>query len=84
MCISFPGRVIAVDADGATVVANGRSRRATTVVVPEVEPGDWVLVGSGTILRRLDPDDAVALVDLVAVATGLAPDHRVPERREDS
>jgi len=83
MCIAYPGRVIAVDSGGATVVTNGRLRRAMTLVVPDVEPGDWVLVGSGTILRRLDAGDAAELVDLVAVATGLAPDRRSPDWRDD-
>ncbi len=70
MCIAFPGRVSAVDPDGATVVTNGRSRRAMTFVVPDVAPGDWVLVGSGAILRRLEPDDAEELASLAAVAAG--------------
>jgi len=31
MCISFPGIVVAVDADGAVVETEGRRRRASTL-----------------------------------------------------
>ncbi|HEU4672045.1 MAG TPA: HypC/HybG/HupF family hydrogenase formation chaperone [Candidatus Limnocylindrales bacterium] len=68
MCTPFPGRVTAVDAEGATVETDGTVRRATTLVVPDVRPGDWVLVASGAILRRLEPDDAREVVALLATA----------------
>jgi hydrogenase assembly chaperone HypC/HupF len=68
MCIPFPGQVREVDAAGATVVADGRVRRATTVVVPDTRPGDWVLVANGAILRRLEPEDAREIVAMLAAA----------------
>lgn len=61
MCISYPGRVVALDGPNAVVDTVGRRRRASTLVVPDVSVGEWVLVGAGSILRRLDPADALAL-----------------------
>jgi hydrogenase assembly chaperone HypC/HupF len=58
MCLSFPGRVVAVDEMGAAVDTEGRLRRVLTVAVPETEVGDWVLVSAGTIVQRLDPEAA--------------------------
>ncbi len=58
MCVTWPAQVVAIDAQGATVDTNGRRRRASTVIVPDVAVGDWVVVGMGTILERLDPDVA--------------------------
>jgi hydrogenase assembly chaperone HypC/HupF len=58
MCVGFPGQVIDVDAMGATVEQEGRRRRASTLLTPDVAPGDWVFVAAGTIVDRLDPDDA--------------------------
>lgn len=72
MCIPFPGRVTAVDTEGATVSIDGAVRRASTLVVPDVRPGDWVLVASGAILRRLEPDDAREVVALLRAARGEA------------
>jgi hydrogenase assembly chaperone HypC/HupF len=61
MCIEDPGQVVAIDALGAVVDVRGRRRRASTLVVPEVAVGDWVTVGAGTILDRLDPAEAAAI-----------------------
>lgn len=79
MCIGFPGQVIAVDAFGATVETEGRPRRASTLMYPEVEVGEWVFVAAGSIVERLDPEqaelvratllEALALEDAEAQAT---------------
>ena len=54
MCISFPGLVLAVDATGATVETEGRRRRASTLLFPDIAVGDRVVVAAGTIVDRLD------------------------------
>lgn len=61
MCLAFPGRVTEVAPDGATVSTEGRARRASTLLHPDVRPGDWVLVAAGTIVRRLDDVEAEAI-----------------------
>jgi hydrogenase assembly chaperone HypC/HupF len=58
MCVGFPGRVVAVDELGATVEQEGRTRRASTFLVPDIAPGDWVYVAAGTVVERLDPAEA--------------------------
>jgi hydrogenase assembly chaperone HypC/HupF len=58
MCLSFPGRVVAIDELGAAVDMEGRLRRALTTFAPETQVGDWVLVSAGSIVQRLDPTDA--------------------------
>lgn len=58
MCIGFPGQVTAVDAFGAMVLTEGRSRRASTLMYPDVEVGEWVFVAAGSIVERLDPEEA--------------------------
>ncbi len=68
MCISFPGRVLAVDGDGATVDLDGHRRRASTLLLPDVAPGDWVVVAAGTIVDRLDPHDAQDIRSLLLEA----------------
>lgn len=60
MCLVAPGLVTEVDAGVAVVAIDGRTRRALTLLTPEVRPGDWVLVGAGAVIRRLDPDMARA------------------------
>jgi hydrogenase assembly chaperone HypC/HupF len=84
MCLPFPGRVTAVDAEGATVLTEGRTRRASSLVVPDVRAGDWVLVASGTILRRLDPDDAAEIAALGGVAHGRGTGSPARPNRQES
>jgi hydrogenase assembly chaperone HypC/HupF len=69
MCVTAPARVLSVDEGGATVLLGGRPRRASTLVVPEVVAGDWVIVGAGTILERLSDDEATAVSAAVEAAT---------------
>ncbi len=71
MCVTLPGRVLAVDADGATVDLDGRRRRASTLLLPEISPGDWVIVAAGTIVDRLDPHDAQDIRALLLEARAL-------------
>lgn len=70
MCIASPGLVIAVDAEGATVDLDGRTRRASTLLLPDVVAGDQVLVAAGTLIRRLEPAEAADLIALLALARG--------------
>lgn len=58
MCVGFPGTVISVDEVGATVDQEGRLRRASTLLIPDIAPGDHVFVAAGTIVERIDPEEA--------------------------
>ncbi len=76
MCISFPGTVIEVDASGALVETDGRRRRASTLLLPDVCPGDRVVVAAGTIVERLDAWEAADIDALLRTAIdGLEGDH---------
>jgi hydrogenase assembly chaperone HypC/HupF len=68
MCIAFPGRVAALDESGAVVESDGRRRRASTLLVPDVAVGDWVAVAAGTIVGRLEEHEAVELQALLRAA----------------
>ena len=61
MCRTTVGRVVAVE-DGMAVVDLGDlRRRALSLMVPDLQPGDLVLVGLGAVLGRVAPDDEAAL-----------------------
>jgi len=64
MCMAMPGRVIEVGAEGALVEVSGRTRRAATLLVPDVRPGDYVLLSGGMIVERLREEEARARLDL--------------------
>jgi hydrogenase maturation factor len=68
-----PGLVTQVSGDTAQVALNGVMRTALTLLTPDVQPGDWVLVGAGAILRRVDPAQAADLRRAVDIASGTTP-----------
>lgn len=68
MCISYPGRVMCVDPDGVLVDQAGRRRRASRILVPDLQPGDWVIVAAGTVIERLDPREAEQIAETLDAA----------------
>jgi hydrogenase expression/formation protein HypC len=61
MCIASPARLVAFDSTDAIVDIDGRRRRASMLLRPEVEIDDWVLVAAGTVMRRIDAAEAADL-----------------------
>jgi hydrogenase assembly chaperone HypC/HupF len=68
MCIGFPGIVVALDSDGAIVETEGRRRRASTLFLTDIAIGDWVTVAAGTVVERLEPDQAADIRTMLRVA----------------
>jgi hydrogenase expression/formation protein HypC len=70
MCLSIPAQVVALDVDRqeATVDVLGARRRASTMLVPEVVVGEWVLVHVGFAIARIDEEQARADLDLLDAA----------------
>jgi len=79
MCIAFPGRVVEVDEFGAVVETEGRRRRALTLFLPDIAVGDWVAVAAGTIVERLEPDQAAEIQAILNEAIALEDAERIPD-----
>ena len=81
MCRTTVGTVISVG-DGSVVVdLDGCHRSALALLVPDLTPGDVVLVGLGTVLGRVSPDDRRALDALGLPTTPHATDPGRATRR---
>jgi hydrogenase assembly chaperone HypC/HupF len=61
--------VIAVEEADAIVDVDGRSRRASLRMRTDVVVGDWVLIGAGSVLRRLDAREAAEISLLLKSAS---------------
>ncbi len=70
MCVTFPGEVVALEGLEAVVLTDGRLRRATTLALPDAAVGDRVIVAAGSIIARLETDEADDIERLVRVARG--------------
>ena len=59
MGVAVRGEIVRVENDGTAEVDFGGVRRVvSTALVPEVRPGDFVIVHAGFALHRVDPDEA--------------------------
>jgi hydrogenase expression/formation protein HypC len=81
VCIAAPARILEIEEGSAVIELDGRRRRASLVRAPAVAVGDWALVAAGSVLRRLEPDEAAELADLLRPARLAAMD---PPDREAS
>jgi len=64
MCISIPGRVMSISGHQAELDVLGARRTTSTLLMPEVNVGDYVLTSIGSIVRILDEDEAIASLAL--------------------
>jgi len=71
MCLMAPAQVLAVEPDFAIVESDGRRRRASTVLVDELRPGDWVVIAGGAVVRRVEAGNAEMMARAFRTATGL-------------
>ena len=78
MCLTAPARVLSVAGGDAIVEMAGRQRRASTLVMPDIAPGEWVLVGAGSILRRLEPAEALELTRTIDAAMAATEGAKTP------
>lgn len=72
MCLGIPYEVVdVVDRDTCHVRIGSGAQPCFTGLVEPVAPGDWLLVHAGFALRRIEPADARANLDLIrrALAT---------------
>ncbi|HKO34772.1 MAG TPA: HypC/HybG/HupF family hydrogenase formation chaperone [Candidatus Limnocylindria bacterium] len=69
MCLTAPVRVISIDGARAVVASGDQQRVASTLAVPEVQPGDWAILAAGMLVRVLDPETARQITAAVRAAT---------------
>jgi hydrogenase assembly chaperone HypC/HupF len=72
MCLMAPARVVSIDGSTCQVELGGRIDPASMILEPDLQVGDWVLVNSGTVVRRLEPDQAEEMSEALATMFALA------------
>jgi hydrogenase expression/formation protein HypC len=67
MCLAIPALVVERRANDAAVIElDGVRKEISVALVPEVQPGDYVIVHVGYALTRLDPEEAQRTLALFA------------------
>jgi hydrogenase maturation factor len=67
-----PAQVIEVDGGECVAAIGGRTERASTLLEPSLRVGDWVLITAGTVVRRLDAEQAAEMSAAVLLVDGWA------------
>lgn len=63
MCVAYPGKVIAIDGDTATINYSGNTIKAKTGLV-NTKVGDYALVHAGLVIQTLPEDEAEDMISL--------------------
>lgn len=67
MCIMAPAQVVSVDGQLCEVRTGDRIDKASMMLEPDLVVGDWVLVNAGTVVRKLDEEQAAEMAQAVAI-----------------
>lgn len=65
MCLAVPGKIITKEGDTGKVELGGVTREVGLQLVPESEPGDWVLLHAGFAIQVIDEKEAQSTLDLL-------------------
>ncbi len=72
MCVSVPGRVVAVSQPVAVVEIGGVPRRCNALLEPDLQPGDRVLVHAGMVLRVVADEEMRLIEDALTILESAA------------
>lgn len=65
MCVAIPMRVVSIEGHQAMVEVDGVRREVSLRLLPQVEPGEYVLVHAGFAIQRVDPQAAQETLELI-------------------
>lgn len=67
MCLAIPGKIVTVqDAGNAIVDIGGVRKQVNVSLLPDIAPGDYVIVHVGYALSRVDEQEARRTLNLFA------------------
>lgn len=73
MCLAIPALVVErLPEDEAVICIDGVRKRISLTLVPEAQPGDYVVVHVGYAISRLDANEAHKTLALIASMQGLS------------
>jgi hydrogenase expression/formation protein HypC len=70
MCLGIPGRVVEIRDDGGLLMGKvdfgGVRKDACLAYIPEVQLGDYVIIHVGFAISRVDEDEALKTLEILA------------------
>jgi len=65
MCLAIPMQVIEVDGGMARVEQEGVTRKVRVDFIPDLQPGDYVLIHAGIAIERVNAEEAAETLRLI-------------------
>jgi len=62
MCLGVPARVVEVRELTAIVDFGGIKKEVSSILEPNLRPGDYVIVHAGAIISRISKEEAVEMI----------------------
>jgi hydrogenase assembly chaperone HypC/HupF len=78
-----PARVVSVDGTVCEFELGGRVDKASMMLEPDLVVGDWVLVNSGTVVRKLDEEQAAEMTRAFGILFDVAEEGGEPVEGAD-
>jgi len=63
MCLAFPGKIIKIDGDKATI-DYGVEQRIATLMNPEIKVGEYVVVQNQLVLQSVPEEQAIKSIEM--------------------
>ena len=65
MCVAIPYQVVEVKENSwAEIEIAGARHKVSLALVPEVNAGDWVLVNLGSVIAKIEENEAKEIINL--------------------
>lgn len=58
MCVAFPGKIIKIEDQIATVDFDGVQKKISLFLAPDCQQDDYVLIHAGFAIQKVDADSA--------------------------
>jgi hydrogenase expression/formation protein HypC len=65
MCLAVPMKVVSIEGAAGTVELGGVRQPVNFTLLPDVRPGEYVIVHAGFALERLDEEEARRTIELI-------------------
>ena len=70
MCLAIPARILSINGSSADLDMVGNRLSADISLVPDAQPGDFVVVHAGFALQKYDEAEALATLDILREYAG--------------
>jgi hydrogenase expression/formation protein HypC len=65
MCLAIPAKILNIEGESAIVSIEEVEYKASLLLLPDAEPGDYVMIHAGFAIEKVDPDQAAETLRLL-------------------